>query len=569
MKFSERLNNYINLLGCTAKDLSNASGLSTATLSRYRSGKRIPDVDSEIFKKIYMAIIIIANSKMAEKLDKNAIKKEFLEFSDIIMINKEQFIQNLNTLISILNINISKLCHYINYDTSTIYRIRNGTRQPAELYKFACGVSKFISEQANFDNDKNIVAKLLNCDIKELRDDLNYESKVRKWLISNKENNNCICKFLNRLSEFNLNDYINKFNFNNIKVPSVPFQIPTSKTYFGLEEMMESELSFIKSTVLSKSMGKVIMYSDMPMQEMAKDKEFPRKWMFGMALMLKKGLYFKQIHNLDRPFEEMILGLEAWIPLYMTGQVSPYYLKNVQNNVFLHFLKVSGSAALVGEAIAGYHDEGKYYLTKKKEEVSYYKKRAEELLSKAYPLMDIYKEDRTDELKALLLSNSNISGNRRNILSSPPLYVVDEEYLRNILEFYRIDEEKIRKVLNFSRFHREIIEKILENNIINDEIQVLSKEEFEKEPVKVSFYGMFCNLDLPYTYEMYLNHIEQMEKFSNRNKNYLISKRDKSTFRNLNISIHEKNLVIVSKSKFPEIYFVIRHPKLRDSIETL
>ena len=99
MKFSERLNNYINLLGCTAKDLSNASGLSTATLSRYRSGKRIPDVDSEIFKKIYMAIIIIANSKMAERLDKNAIKKEFLECSDIIMINKEQFRQNLNTLI--------------------------------------------------------------------------------------------------------------------------------------------------------------------------------------------------------------------------------------------------------------------------------------------------------------------------------------------------------------------------------------------------------------------------------------------------------------------------------------
>ena len=52
--------------------------------------------------------------------------------------------------------------------------------------------------------------------------------------------------------------------------------------------------------------------------------------------------------------------------MYMTGQISPYYLKNVQNNVFLHFLKVSGAAALSGEAIAGYHSDGKYYLTKSK-----------------------------------------------------------------------------------------------------------------------------------------------------------------------------------------------------------
>ena len=61
-----------------------------------------------------------------------------------------------------------------------------------------------------------------------------------------------------------------------------------------------------------------------------------------MAMMLKKGLHLNQIHNLDRSFEDMMLGLESWIPMYMTGQITPYYLKNIQNNVFLHFLKVSG-----------------------------------------------------------------------------------------------------------------------------------------------------------------------------------------------------------------------------------
>ncbi len=66
------------------------------------------------------------------------------------------------------------------------------------------------------------------------------------------------------------------------------------------------------------------------MEEMAKDPEFPKKWMMGMAMMLKKGLHIRQIHNLDRSFEEMMLGLESWIPMYMTGQISPYYLPKVQ-----------------------------------------------------------------------------------------------------------------------------------------------------------------------------------------------------------------------------------------------
>ena len=103
-----------------------------------------------------------------------------------------------------------------------------------------------------------------------------------------------------------------------------------------LQEMMESELDFLKATVLSKSTAPVIMYSDMPIKEMAKDPEFPKKWMFGLAMMLKKGLHLNMIHNIDRPFAEMMLGLESWIPMYMTGQISPYYLKGVQNNVFLH-----------------------------------------------------------------------------------------------------------------------------------------------------------------------------------------------------------------------------------------
>ena len=82
-----------------------------------------------------------------------------------------------------------------------------------------------------------------------------------------------------------------------------------------IEEMKKGELDFFKATVLSKSSDPVFMCSDMPMEDMAKDIDFGKKWMFAIAMTLKKGLHLNIIHNLDRPFNEMMLGLESWIPI--------------------------------------------------------------------------------------------------------------------------------------------------------------------------------------------------------------------------------------------------------------
>lgn len=146
-------------------------------------------------------------------------------------------------------------------------------------------------------------------------------------------------------------------HFAEIKVPTVPFQLPGTRTYSGLKEMMEGELDFLKATVLSKSMEPVTMFSDMPMEEMAKDPEFPKKWLMGMAMMLKKGLHIRQIHNLDRSFEGKRLGLKAGF-LYMTGQISPYYLPKVQNDVFLHFLRSPGQRPYPARPLRGAMRQG-------------------------------------------------------------------------------------------------------------------------------------------------------------------------------------------------------------------
>ena len=568
MKFHEQLNAYIERIDCMAKEVSELSGISAATLSRYRTGTRIPDATSESFENLCSAIAELAERKQLVGITAESVREQFMQASDLRLRDTNRLLENFDLLLATLDVSISKLCRHINYDASTVFRFRNGSRHPSDPEKFASSVAEYVAREWDTAQDRIVLAHLLGCSEEELASSSARYEVLVQWLYGNHvHKKHHVSDFLSKLDEFNLNDYIKAIHFDELKVPSVPFQMPVSKTYFGIDQMMESELDFLKATVVSKSNAPVIMYSDMPMAEMAKDPEFPKKWMYGMAMMLKKGLHLNQIHDLNRSFEDMMLGLESWIPMYMTGQISPFYLKEPSNNVFLHLLKVSGAAALSGEAVMGYHAEGKYYLTKSKKELRYYTKRAQELLSVARPLMDIYRVGNKNELNAFLQADSEVAGKRKSIFSSLPLYTIDMLLLEEMLAQGGFSQDEISHIEGVAMTARQRILHILESSEIEVKVPKLSEEEFEAYPLALDLSAAFCEQNVVYTYEQYLAHMENTDFFATEHSRYRVEKTSSQTFRNLQINIHEGKWAMVSKVFSPAIHFVVYHPKLRRAIE--
>ena len=568
MKFHEQLNAYIERIDCMAKEVSELSGISAATLSRYRTGTRIPDATSESFENLCSAIAELAERKQLVGITAESVREQFMQASDLRLRDTNRLLENFDLLLATLDVGISKLCRHINYDASTVFRFRNGSRHPSDPEKFASSVAEYVAREWDTAQDRIVLAHLLGCSEEELASSSARYEVLVQWLYGNHvHKKHHVSDFLSKLDEFNLNDYIKAIHFDELKVPSVPFQMPVSKTYFGIDQMMESELDFLKATVVSKSNAPVIMYSDMPMAEMAKDPEFPKKWMYGMAMMLKKGLHLNQIHDLNRSFEDMMLGLESWIPMYMTGQISPFYLKEPSNNVFLHLLKVSGAAALSGEAVMGYHAEGKYYLTKSKKELRYYTKRAQELLSVARPLMDIYRVGNKNELNAFLQADSEVAGKRKSIFSSLPLYTIDMLLLEEMLAQGGFSQDEISHIEGVAMTARQRILHILESSEIEVKVPKLSEEEFEAYPLALDLSAAFCEQNVVYTYEQYLAHMENTDFFATEHSRYRVEKTSSQTFRNLQINIHEGKWAMVSKVFSPAIHFVIYHPKLGRAIE--
>lgn len=568
MNFKEVLNKYLKELNCSSKKLSNESGLSESVISRYRSGERTPVKNSEQLNKLTNALFNIAKDNNKNKYTFDKIESDFNSTLASDDFDYTIFSNNLNTLITSLNINTHEMSKYIVFDASHISRIRYGKAKPSNPVEFSNKICSYILNRYKNPDDINNLMMIIGCKKSDLSNEKIY-STLFNWLTSEiVPVKNQISDFLHHLDSFNLDDYIKVIKFDELKVPSIPFYKAKTKHYYGIEEMKQGELNFFKGTVLSKSKEDIFMCSDMPMEDMAKDIDFGKKWMFAIAMCLKKGHHLNIIHNLDRPFNEMMLGLESWIPIYMTGQISPYYLSNLKNNIYNHLNYVSAAAVLSGECINGFHNKGMYYLTTNKNEIEYYKEKSDLLLKKAKPLMEIYRESNIKEYHLFLKKDENIECDRTRYISSLPLFTISDELLIKILKRNKLTKEEIDKIIKYKNNEFKYMNSILKKNKVFDYIYVIKEDEFISDTPSLLLNNLFIDKTINYTYKEYIEHLKLTNEYAKNNKNYNILTEKDKTFKNITITILKNNHVIISKNSNPTIHFVIRHPKLVAAIES-
>ncbi len=569
MTFQECLNSYIKKLNCSGKELANNCGISETIISRYRKGDRIPTANSEYLKKLSDGIAKTSIEKGLAELKPNEVYQRLLE-----ALPKENpaifYYQKFDLLLKELEINVSKMAAALHYDASYISKIRTGKRVPSDPAEFTENVSSYIARNCLSEEELKKIASVTDCDARQLENQENCFLELQKWLcLAEFEKTDYISNFLQKMDEFNLDTYIRAIHFDSFKVPKVPFQLPISRHYYGLKEMREGELDFLKHTVLAKSMEPLHLCSDMPVEDMAQNEEFARKYMFGLAMVLKKGLHIHIIHDVERPMKDMMLGLENWIPLYMTGQISPYYLKGIQNKVYSHLHYSSGQAAMTGDCISGHHENAHYYLTSHKEEVERCRKNTEYLLKKASPLMDIYREDKKEQLYDFLEKASAIEGSRRRILAAPPLFAIPEQFLKEILHNNQIGKKMCDRILETQKAQKSRMENIFTHSVVTDELSEVTSMEYDKYPVALPVADCFLEQDIVLTFQEYTECITAAKEYASRQENYNFRLTRVKSFHNIQITCHEEKWCMVSKNKAPSIHFVIHHPKLRYALENV
>ncbi len=406
MSFPRILRVHMDELGCTARELAQASDLSSSAISRYLKGRRAPSADGDVPDRLAVGMAALAARRGCPPIDTVALATELRMALDPDLASRTDpgaLARNLRQLMETLDIAGNRLARSMGYDPSYISRILGGKRHPADMARFVEGVAAYVARNCGDERSLGLLSDLTGLSVDDLRTGGRRADATRSFLRSELADiparPNTLESFLTILDESDLDDFLVGIDLEGIHVPTLPIQLPTTKVYQGIEEMKQAELDFLKAAALSPSTEDVILYSDMPLGQMATDDEFARKVMLGMAMLVRKGVHLHNIHDVHRPLNELIMGLEGWIPVYMTGQISPYYLPEPTNHTFLHFLRSAGTVAVQGEAIRGHHASGRYVVSKAPSDVSYYRQRAKELLAQARPLMRIYRDDRLVQLE--------------------------------------------------------------------------------------------------------------------------------------------------------------------------
>lgn len=295
--------------------------------------------------------------------------------------------------------------------------------RPAEPAAFASEIARYIVRRYSGYNDRAVLSHLLGCTAEELAEDSAALSKPTQWLSNGEaQQKDMVLPFLTKVDEFDLNEFIRSIHFDELKVPTVPFQLPNSKNYYGLAQMRQGEVDFFKAAVLSRSKEPLILNDDTP-------------------------------------------------------------------------------------------------------------------------------------------------GTRRAILSVPPQYTLSGELLERILDRNGQSGEVREKIVAYAARQRNRMERILGRDPVTDELPIMTETEFSEHPMALPLSGLFHETDVLYTYEEYLEHLEQTKAYAAARPNYTAKFSGAHTFRNIQIAIHEGNWAVISKNKAPAIHFVIRHPKLLSAIE--
>lgn len=399
MEFSQQLDQLMQLVHCSTSQLAEASGTPASTISRYHSGKRQPRPGSSQLEQIAAGIALLATQQgLAHPTlpEVRALLYGALEQST--RPEHELNSANINALIEHLGVNATEIARKLNYDASALSRIRSGKRRPSSPAALAASMAELAVRYCNTPESLQRLAELTGEQAAQ-EDAAALRESLEAWLLApSPSTGRQVQEFLANLDSFDFDAFAKKVGYDALKVPQAPFSIPSSKTYCGRDGRKSAEIDFLKTLATGKSSQTFTLFCNMGMDELKQDEAFTKRFLIGMAATLKRGIRIQAIHTLDRPLSELVAGLQGWIPLYMTGQVSSFSFEG-STQPFQHMLYSSEAVALQGSCIADDLSGAHFALSTRKPEVQAAARQAQALLKQSKPLVQAYTRDRSEEFE--------------------------------------------------------------------------------------------------------------------------------------------------------------------------
>lgn len=400
MTFAATFDAYCTTTGCMNRQIAELSEISESALSRYRRGEREPEPGSPVVRKLSEALAeLSAKNNPGKALDADAVNAALEASLASPQIAGMSFNMRLDMLMHLIGIRNVDFAEVTGVDPSYISRIRRGQRTPADMRTFAriCShlAASLCIKRNLVDNVGDLVGRPMIAQ-EFPPDEDSSESEIAEvievWLTGGEIFTTDTAEMDKLFKWIDESDFSEWLTFCDGVEPPIPImQPPVTRFYYGLDGMHSAEMEFI-ATALNANARTITLSSDMPLHRSGNDLAPVEMYMDNLAGILRNGCHVNVLYSLERPLEVTIESLRRWIPYFITGNVTPGFLKGVNNRLFYHVNRICDVCALSAEAVMGHEGDGRSYFSTRLEDIAYYQKKTSYVLEKASPLIEIYRE---------------------------------------------------------------------------------------------------------------------------------------------------------------------------------
>lgn len=455
------------------------------------------------------------------------------------------FSKKLDLLMHVAEISNVQLANELHLDPSYISKLRNGKRTLPKQSDFLTNLSSYLSKQIKREYQKKAIEDIMQ---KEWSDNVKEsERDIFNWLCEEKFSGNIVAKFLKQIS-----------------MPVSPASSEESLItniendeayYLGIEGKRKAVIQFFNKILASNNRYQLKLFSDEESSWLLEDPKFLQTWRKVFEEVLKKGNRITIVHNISRDLDELIESVVQWIPIYMTGAISPYFCPRKRDGIFQRTIFLAPKlTAVISNSVCLESEDMLNILVNDEDALNAIEKEYDEYLKICRPLMDIVSKDYSNQYKRLYKKIKEYGGKTFYKGKFPSLATMSKEQVN------KLEKENNAEIMALYKEARRELEDILEENEIHEILQVpISIKEDEKAVIPQSvFWGKnmlkIGNEDLKSHYREILRLLKEHDNYYV----YLCEEVDE----NLNVLVRRDGGVVVERLNYPPTLFGIEEQNM-------
>ena len=421
MSFASTLNTFCSSLGCTNRELASRCGISPSALSRYRNGSRTPDLNSPIVGQLAHGIAELSRERNLLLL---VNEDEVLRTLQLTIESAEPqasgFDYRLDSLFTAASMSNTTAAGLLGLDPSYVSRIRAGVRMPGDINAFVRRCVRIVVarciERGTIEQLTGIVGPLPSAGV---RSNVSYGSdidvsmaceEVGNWLLGQTPVAQSTARtghLLRILNEVDVNAW------HDMAAAYVPEPISNEHAGGGHMKRGIGALRSATREFFTRSIDagatEVTLLSDMPFAAMFASEKHYELLQATIAATAEQGIRVNVVHNLECSLSDSMQQIEFWVPLYLSGMVSGYYLRGMRARIYRKVNFTSSACVLSGEIVAGHFEDSWRFMSSDPEDVECLVSRTKHALELSTPHLRAFRADDPEQMAGLQVILDHVS----------------------------------------------------------------------------------------------------------------------------------------------------------------